>query len=286
MLDSLRQDLFFAFRLLRRNPRNTLFAVLILGLGIGANTAMFSAVSYVLIHPLPFRDTEHTLRIRNTVVATDGQTHPYNMRARDILMLKTGGPVFDGIVAFSGENLTLSGGDLPERLSVVFQTAGAETVLGVPPALGRTFTPEEERQGLMAGVALISDAFWASHFGRVSAAIGSTLRLDGRPFTVIGVMPPQYAFPYDAQVWIPFALDAGDSTRDFAVFARVARGRTDADVRGAVALAAADIRRRYADVLASYRISVEPIRDSLVGNQTAPLMALTAVVGFLLLSRR
>jgi hypothetical protein len=91
MLDSLRQDVFFAFRLLRRNPRNTLFAVLILGLGIGANTAMFSAVSYVLIHPLPFRDTEHTLRIRNTVVATDGQTHPYNMRARDVLTLKTVG---------------------------------------------------------------------------------------------------------------------------------------------------------------------------------------------------
>jgi len=283
MLDSLRQDVVFAFRLLRRNPRNTVFAVLILGLGIGANTAMFSAVSYVLIHPLPFRDTEHALRIRNTVVATDGQTHPYNMRARDILTLKTVGSVFDGIVAFSGENLTLSGGDLPERLSVVFQTAGAEMVLGVPPAFGRSFTPEEERQGLTAGVALISDTFWASHFGRISAAIGSTLRLDGRPFTVIGVMPPQYAFPYEAQVWIPFALDAEDSTRDFAVFARVSSGRTDADVRGAVDLAAAHIRRRYADVRASYRISVEPIRDSLVGNQTAPLMALTTVVGFLLL---
>jgi putative ABC transport system permease protein len=226
MLDSLRQDVVFAFRLLRRNPRNTVFAVLILGLGIGANTAMFSAVSYVLIHPLPFRDTEHTLRIRNTVVATDGQTHPYNMRARDILALKTVGSVFDGIVAFSGENLTLSGGDLPERLSVVFQTAGAETVLGVPPAFGRSFTPEEERQGLTAGVALISDAFWASHFGRISSAIGSTLRLDGRPFTVIGVMPPQYAFPYEAQVWIPFALDAGDSTRDFAVFGCPAAART------------------------------------------------------------
>jgi hypothetical protein len=76
MLDSLRQDVFFAFRLLRRNPRNTLFAVLILGLGIGANTAMFSAVSYVLIHPLPFRDTEHTLRIRNTVVAPTGRRIP------------------------------------------------------------------------------------------------------------------------------------------------------------------------------------------------------------------
>ena len=107
MVDSLLQDAAFALRLLRRNPRNSLLAIVILGLGIGANTAMFSAVSYVLAHPLPFRDTPHILRVRDTVVATDGQVHPYNMRARDVLALKAGGSVFDDVAAFSGENLTL-----------------------------------------------------------------------------------------------------------------------------------------------------------------------------------
>src|SRR5690242_19168486 len=147
MLEATWSDVKFAVRLLRRNRRNTVLAVLILGVGIGATTALFSAINYVLIRPLPFRDSDRIVRLRDAVVAADGQVHPYNMRSRSVLAVRAGAPVFDAMVAFSGDNMTLSGGDVPERLSVVFQTAGNDETLGVRPSFGRGFSREEERRG-------------------------------------------------------------------------------------------------------------------------------------------
>ncbi|HEV3141790.1 MAG TPA: ABC transporter permease [Vicinamibacterales bacterium] len=282
MLESIWFDVKFAWRLLRGSPRNTALAIAILGLGIGANTAMFSAINYVLIRPLPFRDDARLLRLRDAIVASDGALHPFNMRARSVLAVRSAA-VFDGVVAFSAENMTLAGRDVPERVSVVFQSDGFQRTLGVDPAVGRAFTADEERRGLDSGVALISDALWQSHFGALPSAIGSVLRLDDRAFTVIGIMPPQYAFPYEAQVWVPFVLNPADVGRDFAVFVHLARGVSDRQVADALTVVAADARRQYADVLPTYQIQRMPIRDSLVGNQAAPLRALTDVVAFLLL---
>ena len=283
MLESLWYDLKFAARLLRRSPRNSMLAMAILALGIGANTAMFSAISYVLIRPLPFRDADHLLRLQDAVVGSDGLVHPFNMSGRTMLALRSAAPVFEAVAGFSSDSMTLTGTDVPERLSIVLETAGADRALGVSPALGRAFSSDEERAGRAGASAIVSDAFARSHFGAPPTAIGRTLRLDDRAFTIVGVMPPQYAFPYDAQVWLPFTLDAADTHHDFAVFARRAPGATAAQVQAALATVAADVRRQYADVLPTYRIQATPMRESLVGSDDAPLLALSEVVGLLLL---
>src|ERR1043166_6374565 len=122
MLQAFLQDLGFAVRLLRRSPRDTAIAAGILGLGIGANTAMFSAVNHVLWRPFPFRDEARLIRLREMSVDTKGHAHPYNMSSRAFLAVRAkAGDVLDGLVAMSGQNMTLLGGDVAERAGVVLQ---------------------------------------------------------------------------------------------------------------------------------------------------------------------
>ena len=283
MLDDIGFDVRYALRVLRRSPRNTAIAVLILALAIGANTALFSAVNFVILRPLPFKDANRLLRLRDQVTGADGQVHAFNMVSRDVAALDDAA-VFDGLVAFSPDDLTMPGRETAERVSVVYQTAGIERTLGIAPALGRAFSPEEERRGLDSGVALVSDTFWKTRLGGEPAALGSSILLGGRTFTIVGVMPPLYAFPYDAQVWLPFVIDAADQTRDFAVFAHMRPGVTSRDVDAALSAVAARVRHDYADTLPSYAIEVMALHESLLGTQDAPLRALTEIVAFLLIT--
>jgi hypothetical protein len=155
MLDSLAYDMRHAVRVLRRTPGTSAAALVILALAIGSVTALFSAVNHVLVRPLPFPHADSLLRVRDALVGPDGAVHPYNMRARDILVLRDHGDAFDGLVAFSGDSMTLAGdGAAAERISVVRQTAGVDETLAVKPAAGRGFTPDEQRRGFDAGVAV------------------------------------------------------------------------------------------------------------------------------------
>jgi predicted permease len=283
MLETLSCDIRYALRVLWRAPRNSAIAVAILGLAIGANTAMFSAINHVLLRPLPFADSERVLRLRDAVTGAEGQVHAFNMSSRHLLGLRELNQVFDGIVAFSGGNMTLEGGDVPERVSVVQQTDGMDSTLGVRPVIGRGFTTDEEREGNASGVALISHAMWLSRFGRSPSAIGATVRLDGRPFMVIGVMPPQYTFPYEAQFWMPTVLERSDLTRDFAVFGHLRPDVTPAQARESLRGTAEIIRRQAGETLPNYGFDIMTIRENLVGAQDAPLRALTNIVSFLLL---
>src|SRR4051812_36684375 len=199
MLSGFLQDLRYALRLLRRSPRDTLIAAAIFGLGIGANTAMFSALNHVLWRPFPFPDEARLIRLREQVTATDGTVHPFNMSSAAILTVRDEArDVFGDVVAMSGQNMALAGAESPERVSVVLQTEGFDGTLAVMPVAGRALTADELRRGIGAGVALMSHATWETRFGRSPSAIGATVRLDDRSFTIVGVMPPQYAFPYDA----------------------------------------------------------------------------------------
>src|SRR3954469_23964554 len=121
MLHDFFSDVRLAFRQIRRTPRTAAIAIAILGFGIGANTAMFSAVNHVLLRPLPFPDGERLIRVRDAITGADGLLHPFNMSGRNVQALRARADVFDGLVAFSGDSMTLLGGDVPERVSVVFQ---------------------------------------------------------------------------------------------------------------------------------------------------------------------
>jgi putative ABC transport system permease protein len=266
MVNDFGYDLSHAFRSLRRAPLNTLIALGILGLGVGANTAMFGAINHVLLRPLPFRDADRLIRLRDQATGADGRPHPFNMSSRNILALERSVSIFDGLVAMSGDSMTLVGGEVPERVSVVLQTDGADQTLAIPPALGRGFTPDELRAGVGSGVALASHAMWQSHLDGSSSVLGARVRLDARTFTIVGVMPPQYAFPYNAQFWIPHVLDPADQAHDFAVWAHVPPGVTPSQARSALAAAAAAIRREVPGTLPSYGLDVMTIRENIVGT--------------------
>ena len=216
--------------------------------------------------------------------SADGQLHPFNMSARDIQVLREAA-VFEGVIGFGGTNMTLIGPDAPERLSVVLQTEGIEVTLNVMPAIGRGFSQEELRQGVASGAAIISDGLWRTHFGGSRTALGSTMQLDDRRFTIIGVMPPLYAFPYQANVWLPTALDPSDRSQDFAVFGRMRSwGHARAGPRGAGRHRTYGARAVYPDAQVGFRFEAMTIQENLSGNQTGTLQALTTAVGFLLLT--
>ena len=283
MLDGIWYDFRFVLRLLRRNLRNTLLIVAILGVGIGANTAMFSAISYVLIRPLPFDDDAQLVRLRDAVVGADGAVHPFNMRSRDVLAVQKGVTAFSRVAAFSSEDMILTGGEHPQRLSVVYQAGEGQETLGVRPVRGRSFTQTEQERGASSGVAIISDSLWQSRFGGAPSALGATLQLDNRTYSIVGIMAPQYQFPYEAQVWLPFTLDPSDAGRDFAVFARIKKNAPVAQMKQELNQVTAQVRSQYPDVLPSQQLEWMPIRESLISAQTAPLRAMSDVVAFLLL---
>src|SRR5689334_1515055 len=195
MLDHLWYDVRYAGRVLWRTPNTSLVAIAILAAAIGINTAMFSAVNHVFFRPFPFADADRLVRVRDQVTA-GGQRHAFNMSAAHVLALRANTTVFDGIVAFSGDSMTLTTEDVPERVSVVQVNDDTANTLGVQPIAGRLFTTDEQRRGTAADVAVISHAAWQTRFGGAPDVVGRSVRLNGRTYSIVGVMPASYAFPY------------------------------------------------------------------------------------------
>ena len=160
---------------------------------------------------------------------------------------------FSSTVAMFGEDVTLTGADVPERVLVVFRSAGWNETLGVRPVTGRDFTPDEEARGRDSGVALVSERLWRARLGATRDLAAASLHLDGRPVTVIGVMPAGFRFPYEADVWVPVRVDASDASRDYAVFARLRDGVTRTQAGAALAALSANIRRDRPDSAARLR---------------------------------
>jgi putative ABC transport system permease protein len=201
------QDLRFAARRLRKDRAFSLIAIVALGLGIGANTALFTVVSKVLLNPLPYPNPEELMSI---TLREDGRAdRSFSFSYPDFADLKARDRWFDGLGAFAAAGFVVSGRDLE-----AIRTRGARVtpqilrLLGVAPFLGRTFTEEENEPGNRS--VLLSYHLWQEHFGGAADAIGSTFQLDGFEYKVIGVMPPGFDFPVanePAELWITFSRD-------------------------------------------------------------------------------
>ena len=198
-------DVRFAFRLLRKSPGFTIAAVLTLAVGIGGNTAVFSAVNGVLLHPLPYPNADRLVTIAHT---TKGGGIPKNLPGSSAThVVYSAAKSFSALALYESIKLTLTGQDAPERLNVVRATQSIFTVLGVSPHLGRVFSAEEDQPGA-AGVVVISDALWRRRFNADREIIGHSMLLDGRPHVIVGVMPRDFEFPSaDVQLWMPMQLD-------------------------------------------------------------------------------
>src|SRR5437762_9216718 len=206
------QDLRYGLRTLLKNPGFTIVAVIALALGIGANSAIFSAVNAVLLRPLPFKNPEQL------VIVWENATHlgfPKNTPSpADFLDWQRQNTVFTGMAAMAERSFNLTGVGEPERLDGRRVSANLFDLLGVPALLGRTFVPDDDRSG--AHVVLLSHSLWQRRFGSDPSVIGRPVILNGESYTVIGVMPRSVHLPaygnWQDKLWVPIAFANEETT--------------------------------------------------------------------------
>jgi macrolide transport system ATP-binding/permease protein len=271
-LDQLRQDASYAARMLRRDPGFTAVALLTLAIGIGATATIFSLLDGVLLSPLPYRAPERLVRVYESLP----EVPTFPIRKRTLLSYRHDNQTLDGIAGFTRGDLQLSLEDRPESLRGLQVSANYFTVLGMGPALGRGFTWAEERGD--AGVVILSDALWRRRFDADPGVLGRQVRLSGRPFTVVGVMPARFehvggsyrSFPQGetVDVWWPLPLEnaGAQNERNSHYTNAVARLKPGVTAVQAQADLAGLSRRAAAANESIWGIRVVPLLTDVVGS--------------------
>ena len=282
VLQGMDLDLRYTLRALRRAPLFTAVVIATLAVGFGGATALLDIVHTVYGSALPFGDGDRLVRLRNANASPNGEIRRYNLTPSDFDMLRTRNRSFSEVVAMGGRSMSLVGDGPAERVSAVGVSANWAQTLRLRPVLGRTFTPEEERAGADAGVGLISHALWQRRFGGDSAVLGQPLRYDGGAITIVGVMPPNINYPYDAAVWTPWTFLATNTTASsLNVVARLTDGAT-------LTTARADAERIHGERQAANlhrsatSFDVATVRADFIREEARTLQALSAAVLFLL----
>ncbi len=210
LLTNLIQDVRFSARQIRKQPGFALIAVLILALGMGSSTAVFSVLYEAILKPLPYPDAERLVFVHNAF--PKNQVAVTGVSGFDYAEIKRHTEIFAGAGIFFWNDLTLTGLGDARHLDVVNTSASLFEVLGVKPRLGRTFSETEDQRGA-PGVAILSENLWRSTFSADPHVLGQVIHLNGVPYTVIGVMPQSFQFPSrETQLWIPISLRQGEFT--------------------------------------------------------------------------
>ena len=281
LMQGLRQDIRYATRGMRRRPGLSLVIVITLALGIGANTAIFGLVNTVLLRPVPYHEPDRLVGIREEETLR-GQTWP--VRPANFFEWKARSASFED-VAWSRDGIfNLTGQGQPESLTGYRFSANMFDVLGVRPAIGRTFLPEEDRPGA-PGVVVLSHALWLRRFGGDPGVLGRSLTLNGGDHLVIGVMPPAFKHPQRTELWVPVAVsDALKANRINAVLRPVARLKPGVSPEAAqreLASIYEDLARTHPDTNSGLTARVVPFGGT--GDAKPMLVTLFAGVGFVLL---
>jgi putative ABC transport system permease protein len=280
-LERLGQDTLFGLRLLRRNRAFTLVAVLILALGIGATTAIFSVVHAVLLRPLPYPRPERIVSVRESWK----QGREMDFADPNFLDLRNQNRTLSGLAEYMSSSTAVVVGGQPMRAEHAVVSRDFLSVMGVPPVLGRGFLPEDQRQGA-APVALVSDGFWRSALGASPDLGAAKLTVGGQAVTVVGVFPPSFRFPDDAAIWTPRELEAFLPSRTAHNWKAVGRLRAGVGLTRARADLGA-IARRLKQQLGSdvdmEDAAVGGLQQTLTRGVREQLLVLLAAVGFLLL---
>jgi ABC-type antimicrobial peptide transport system permease subunit len=280
-METLIKDLRFGIRSLAKRPGFTAIAVLTLALGIGTSTAIFSVVDGVLLRSLPYPDSDQIVQLREVnergVRIAFAEPNFLDMRARS--------HSFQGVAQYSGQLTTVTGGSEPVRTSAYTVSADFFNVLGVKPLLGRTFAPEESKAG-GAPVAIVSYGFWQRLLGAKPDLTGTSLRVDDQNLNVIGVMPPEFAFPRTAEIWVPreiFPAQISRSAHNWSVVARMRPGLTTEQANADVSAIAKQLKQEFTKDMDAVDFAVIPQHEYMVGNVRSVLLMIFTAVGFLLL---
>jgi putative ABC transport system permease protein len=284
--DEMFQDLRYGIRMLRKNPGFTFVAALTLSLGIGANTAIFSVVNAVLLRSLPYRDPDRLVLVSYTR-AREGASFA---RPADFLDWRDQAKVFEQIGAYRFDNADLTGSGEPERLDAALVSADLFATLGVAPALGRAFTPEEDTDGGPLAV-ILSDGLWRRRFGGDPQVIGRSITLGGQSRMVVGIMPPEFRFHGETQLWLPLALNAtqvlsrqGGRSFRMNVIARLKPGVTPEAARAELSVILDQQRQAFPASYSDLQVnSVIGLGESLVGDVRLALLVMFGAVAFVLL---
>ncbi len=281
-MDTLVQDIRFAFRSLRKSPALAASVVLTLALCIGATTAIFSVVYSVLFRPLPFADPEGLLWVRTT---WKGQ--PNSFSVGNWADVERQAKSFQYFVPTSGESFNLSGADTPENVDGARVGADFFSLIGVQPALGRTFLPEEDAPG-RGDVVVLGDGLWRRRFGADPSIIGREIRLDGRPHTVVGVMPASLDYGiWDEELWVPSAFTperlAMHDEHYLVVLARLEPSVTLEQAGQEMQALARWLMENYPRENRERGIEMLSLTEEVVGWYRTRLLVLLGAVGFVLL---
>jgi putative ABC transport system permease protein len=278
------RDIRYGLRSLRRSPGTVLAGVAALALGIALTTVMFSVIYGLLIKGLPFDDPSRIAMIYQADPAGRGEETlvPFG----DFVRYRSEQRSFAAFGGYSGGAASVSGGDRPERVDIMRMTAGAFDVAGVRPMLGRTFTAADNVPGAPL-TAVLAYSMWRDRFARDSAALGKSIRVNGRPYTIVGVMPEDFVFPGVQQLWLPLQLDSSavqpGQGAELTIVARLKKTASYASANAELAGLSERLATAFGDTLARRTTAMPFVAASIPTRASSLLYTMLAGVFLLLL---
>src|SRR5215472_4105291 len=296
-MNSVGRDLRFALRAFFKTPGFTAAAILSLAIGIGANTAIFSIISALLLRPLPYQDAGRLVILWNTSPGL-GITQDWFSTAQ-YFDIKNGHSGFERLAIAIGGNFNLTGQGEPERVGVMRVSSGLLPMLGVQPLRGRLFTADEDSVG-HPNTAVLTYGMWTRRFGGDSRVIGRSITLNGAPYEVLGILPRNFALPQEvlpllygteqADIFVPLPLAAGAANirghEDYNLIGKLKPGVSVQQARAEMATITARLRQEHPEVYppnGNLTFNIVPLQEQVVGNARRPLFILLGAVGCVLL---
>lgn len=285
LLERARANLKSGLRLMRRAPAFSAAVILTLTLGIGGNSAVFSAIDAVLLRPLPFPHADELMLLQqNNTQRKEPSSFVAPLRLEDWNRMNS---TFQAITGYYTEDASETSGQLPEKVTIAFVAPRFLQVWGVVPLLGRDFSREEERSGGPNAV-LISNSFWVRHFHADRNVVGKTVRIGRGAITIVGVMPPSFRFPVrDVELWTPIPIDSpyaqDRQSTWYTVIGRLKPGTSLEQARADLATVQGQLGQQYPKTDGDLAVTIVPLKEHTVGAASRSLWMLYGSVTLLLL---
>jgi putative ABC transport system permease protein len=281
-MDTFFKDLRLAARMLIKRPGFAAVAIITLALGIGPTTAIFSLINGILLKPLPYGEPDRIVNMWRSAPERGWREYPFSVP--NFIDYRDRNESFEHIAAFTRGSFALAGDGEPEMVEGCTASAGLFSVLGVEPALGRAFLKGDDAPGA-APIVVLGHALWQRRFAGDPAIEGKSITINGRSYTVAGVMPPGREFPANSQIWIPITLnpESPRGSHFLNVIARLKPGGPIEQAGSEMNAIAVQLEQEHPQFNAGARVDLVPLAEQSTGNVRAPLVVLFVAILFVLL---